>query len=71
MHTLTLQIPDAQLPFIINELNKFKDIKIEYISEANSKEEFKEEIHQAVKEVNLIIQGKMKARSAREFLNEL
>ena len=71
MRTLTLQIPDAQLPLIISELNKFKDIKIQFNSEENTKEEIKEEIRQAVKEVNLIKQGKLKARPARELLNEL
>jgi hypothetical protein len=71
MHTITLQIPDAQLPFIISELNKFKDIKIEFSSDENTKEEIKAEIRQAVKEVQLIKQGKLKTRPARELLNEL
>ena len=31
MQKLTLQIPDAQLQLLIDELNKFKDIKIEII----------------------------------------
>lgn len=71
MHTLTLQIPDAQFPYIISELNKFKDIKIDYHTEYNTKNEIKEDIRQAVKEVILVKQGKLKARPARELLNEL
>jgi hypothetical protein len=71
MHTLTLHIPDGQFPNILSELNKFKDIKIEYHSDDKNKEEIKEEIRQAVKELNLIKKGKLKARPARELLNEL
>ena len=71
MHTLTLHIPDAQFPLFINELNKFKGITIEFNNVIETKEEIKEGIRQAVNEMNLIKQGKLKARPARELLNEL
>lgn len=71
MHTLTLHIPDSQYPVVLDELNKFKDITIEFSSDEMSKEELKNEIRQAVREVNLIKQGKLQARPARELLNEL
>ncbi|MBM2814305.1 MAG: hypothetical protein HW421_1067 [Ignavibacteria bacterium] len=48
----------------------FKDIIDTYILN-NNKEEIKEGIRRAVKEVNLIKKGKMKARPARELINEL
>jgi len=71
MRTLTLHIPDDKYPDIMEELNKFQDIKIEIISAEPTKEEIKEDIRRAVKEVNLIKQGKFRARPARELLNEL
>jgi hypothetical protein len=71
VQTLTLHIPEAQFSYIMGELNKFKDIKIEVNSNENSKEAIKEDIRQAVNELNLIKKGKSKARPAREFLNEL
>ncbi|MCX6154172.1 MAG: hypothetical protein NT007_08430 [Candidatus Kapabacteria bacterium] len=67
MHTLTLQIPDAQFPFILSELNKFKDIRIEI----DSNDALKEEIMLAVNEINQVKKGKLKARPARELLSEL
>ncbi len=71
MHTLTLHIPDAEFTYILGELNKFKDIGIEIDSVSNSNDELKEEILRAVKEINMIKQGKLKARPARELLLEL
>ncbi|MBM2813668.1 MAG: hypothetical protein HW421_430 [Ignavibacteria bacterium] len=41
MQTLTIHIPEAQLSNIIGELRKYKDIKIEFNSETNHKEEIK------------------------------
>lgn len=70
MQTLTLQIPDSQYPLILAEIQKHKDVKIKF----NSQEDviiLSEEIKQAVKEVNMVKQGRMKARPARELLNEL
>ena len=71
MQTLTLHIPDGQLPLLMHELTKFKDIKIEVNNYTDSKEEINEGIRQAVREVNMIKQGKIKARPARELLDEL
>ncbi|MBX3043713.1 MAG: hypothetical protein KIT33_02620 [Candidatus Kapabacteria bacterium] len=70
MQTLTLQIPDSQFPLILAEIKKYKDVKIEF----SSKEDvvrLSDEIKQAVKEINLVKKSLMKARPARELLNEL
>ena len=71
MHTLTLHIPDERFQMFVEELNKFKDIKIEFNEDIPIKEEIKENIRNAVIELNLIKHGKLKARPARELLNEL
>lgn len=71
MQTITIQIPDDKLSYILSKLDKIKDIKIEYNTEITDNNDIKDSITQAVKEVNLIKQGKSKARLAKEFLNEL
>ncbi len=45
--------------------------KIEETDEEPTKEQILQGIKQAVKEVNLIKAGKLKARDARELINEL
>ena len=70
MQTLTLQIPDSQYSLILTELKKFKDVKIRFNSQ-NDVDRLSDEIKQAVKEVNLVKKGLMKARPARELINEL
>jgi len=56
---------------MVEELHKFKDIKIEFPDTFQSREEIKENLKIAVSELNLIKSGKSKAMSARELLNEL
>ena len=53
----------------ITDWEKFKNTFESFLEP--TKEELLEEIKQAVKEVNLIKQGKMKAPSFEEFINEL
>ena len=62
---IVLDIKDDKVPFVLELLKHFKFVKIESISEK------KEEIKEAVKELNLIRFGKMKGIPARELLNEL
>lgn len=71
MQTLTLHIPDDKFPLLLEELNKFNEIKIEFNSKILTKEDIIKNIKQAVTELNLIKKGKKKARPARELLNEL
>lgn len=70
MQTLTLHIPDSQFPLVLAELEKYKDVKINFNSVENSNN-LTEQIKQAVHEVNLAKKGQIKARNARELLDEL
>lgn len=72
MKQVTLHITDKKYPLFI-ELAKSLDFvkKIEQDDDEPTKEQILQGIKQAVKEVNLIKQGKLKPRDARELLNEL
>lgn len=72
MRQVTLHIPDKKYPMFM-ELVKSIDFikKIEEENEEPTKEKTLQGIKQAVKEVNLIKAGKLKARDARELINEL
>jgi hypothetical protein len=72
MKQVTLHIPDKKYLFFI-ELAKSLDFvkKIEEEEEEPTKEEILEGFKQAVKELNLVKKGKLKARDARELINEL
>lgn len=72
MKQVTLNIPEKKYPFfmeLVNSLGFVKKIEVE--DDKPTKEEIMEGIKQAVKEVNLIKAGKLKARNARELINEL
>jgi hypothetical protein len=64
-----LEIIDEKAPFILEVLKNFKDIKARPLTsyKANVLEGLKE----AIEEVKLIKQGKLKGIPAKELLNEL
>jgi hypothetical protein len=71
MKQVTLQIPESNYPFFLELIKSLHFVKkIEAIDEP-SKEEILKGISQAVKEINLVKAGKLKARDARKFINEL
>lgn len=72
MRQVTLHIPDKKYPLFI-ELAKSLDFvkKIEEEDKESSKEQILQGIKQAVKEINLVKAGKLKARDARELISEL
>jgi len=72
MRQVTLHIPDKKYPLFI-ELAKSLDFvkKIEEEDKEPAKEQILKSIKQAVKEINLVKAGKLKARDARELINEL
>ena len=72
MRQVTLHIPDKKYPLFI-ELAKSLDFvkKIEEEDIEPSKEQILQDIKHAVKEMNLIKAGKLKARDARDLINEL
>jgi hypothetical protein len=72
MKQVTLHIPDNKYPLFMelaHSLNFVKKIEVE--EENPSKEKILKGIKQAVKEMNLVKSGKLKARDARELVNEL
>ena len=72
MKQVTLHISDKKYPLFI-ELAKSLDFvkKIEEEETEPSKEKVLQGIKQAVKEINLVKASKLKARDARELINEL
>ena len=69
MKQLTLQIPDNKYSFFL-ELLKNLDFKVEE-EKKNAKEHLLKELKEAIHELRLIEQGKLKARPAKALLNEL
>ncbi len=72
---LTIQLPDTKAAFFMELIESLDFVKV--IADGNttendpSKEEIKAEIRQAVIEMNLVRQGKMKSRPVEDLLNEL
>ena len=74
MKQITVNVPDHQYAFfleLVNNLGLEKATEETVIEEMLTEEEVLKDLAQAFKEVKLIQEGKMKARPAREFLNEL
>ena len=72
MKQVTLHIPDKKYPLFI-ELAKSLDFvkKIEEEDIVLPKEQILKNLKLAVKEINLVKAGKLKARDARDLINEL
>ena len=66
---ILLDIKDNKAAFFLELLKNFPYIKAKQLTPANSL--FLEELKEAVDELNLIKAGKMKARPAKELLDEL
>jgi hypothetical protein len=66
---IILEIKDEKAPFIMEVLKNFKDVKAKPLT--SYKADVLEGIMEAIEEVKLIKQGKLKGISARELLNEL
>ena len=64
-----VDVDDKKGEFILELLNNFSFARARPISPA--KAELLEEIKEAVENLNAVKQGKMKARSAKELLDEL
>ncbi|NJM14815.1 MAG: hypothetical protein HC896_05050 [Bacteroidales bacterium] len=68
MTQITLNIKDSRkLSFLLELLKNFDFVEVEKTSKVSLKEEIKE----AVDQVNKIKQGKLKPKSFDEFINEL
>jgi hypothetical protein len=64
-----VDVNDSKGDFILELLNNFSFAKAKRISPA--KAQLLEEIKEAVENLNLVKQGKLKARPAKDLLNEL
>jgi len=64
-----LDIKDSKASSLLEVLNSLSYVKVKQIS--GEKALLIEEIKEAVENVKLIKEGKLKGRSARELLNEL
>ncbi|MGB0879025.1 MAG: hypothetical protein ACPGTO_00485 [Polaribacter sp.] len=65
---IILEIKDNKVPFVLELLQHFKFVKTKTFTK---KKDIREDIKEAIKELNLIRAGKMKGIPARELLNEL
>jgi len=66
---IILDIKDEKASFIMEVLKNFKDVKAKPLSKY--KADVLEGLQEAIEEVTLIKQGKLKGISARELLDEL
>lgn len=64
-----IDVKDSKADFVIELLNNLSFVKAKTISP--QKAELIEEIKEAVDNLNLVKQGKLKARPAKELVNEL
>jgi hypothetical protein len=68
MTQITLNIKDSRkLSFLLELLNNFDFVEVEKTSKISLRDEIKE----AVENVNLVKQGKLKAKPLSELLDEL
>lgn len=71
MATITVEVEDTELGFLRELLTKFPFVKISEDVEEDSDEAVRANIREGIREFSLVEGGKLKTRSAREFLNEL
>ena len=66
---VVLEISESRVDFILNLLQKYSFVKVNTIK--RPKEELVSDIQIAVEEMNLIKEGKLKARPVTELLDEI
>jgi DNA-binding protein len=66
---IILDVKDEKASFMMEVLKNFKDVKAKPLT--NYKADVLEGIKEAIEEVKLIKQGKLKGISAKELFNEL
>lgn len=71
---LTLEVPDQHVPFfkdLVQHLSFPVVVEEDEAADDPTPEQLKAEVRQAVQELNLAKQGKLKLKSLSEFLDEL
>ncbi len=71
MKQVVLHIPDKKYPFFMELIKSLDFTKKVESDKDSSKEEILQGIKQAVKELNLIKAGKLKAKPIKNLLDEL
>lgn len=72
MATLIIEIEDKKLKFFKELLQNLPFVKMrEILPDEDTNEQVIANISQGIKEMQLVEQGKMKSRPAREFLQDL
>jgi hypothetical protein len=72
MKEITVQVSDKKYGMFLELMKSLSFVKkVKTVDNEPTKEEILDGIRQAVKEVNLIKQGKLKPTSLKEFLDEL
>jgi hypothetical protein len=71
MKQVTLHIPDNKYPLFMELAHSLNFVKKIEVDENPGKEKILKGIKQAVKEMNLVKTGRLKARDARDLINEL
>lgn len=71
MKNIVLSVEDKEFPFFMNLIKKFDFVHVKDTEIRNSKQAFLDGLKEAVDEVNLAKQGKIKLKSAEELLHEL
>ena len=67
---IILEIPDNKSAFFMEVLKNFSFVK-KATPISNGKAEIIQDVIEAVQELNLVKQGKLKARNAEDLFNEL
>lgn len=72
MAQITLDIKESRLSFFLELIKNFDFVKVNKKNPVEpTKDEIKDNIEQGLKELMLIEEGKIKTRTAEEFLDEL
>ena len=70
MKEVTLYIPEKKFSFFMELINSLDFVKKEE-SALDAEDQAVKGFKEAVRQINLVKEGKLKARDARELLNEL
>jgi hypothetical protein len=71
MATLTVEVEDNELNFLRDLLKRFPFVRVSEEIEEDSDEEVRANIREGIRQMDLVEEGSLQTRPAREFLKEL
>ncbi|MDR6807984.1 hypothetical protein J2Y45_005667 [Dyadobacter sp. BE34] len=71
MATLTVEVEDNELNFLRDLLKRFPFVRVSEEIEEDSDEEVRANIREGIRQTDLVEEGSLQTRPAREFLKEL